>query len=71
MKEIEVEVVAAAEPAELWDLLAAVSTWAHWASFDEASIESGHELGEIRRFHEDRSSVPMAGLVSRMTPIPR
>lgn len=50
MEEIEVQVIAAAEPADLWALLADVSTWPEWGSFDEASIESGHGLGEIRRF---------------------
>ena len=54
MKEIEVEVVAAAEPEVLWALLADVSTWSHWGLFDEASIESGQGLDEVRRFRSGR-----------------
>lgn len=54
MKEIEVEVVAAAEPEVVWALLADVSTWSRWGPFDEASIESGRGLDEIRRFRSGR-----------------
>lgn len=54
MQEIEVEVHAAAEPEEIWRLLADVSTWSQWAAFDEALIESGEGLGEVRRFRRGR-----------------
>lgn len=54
MKEIEVEILAAAGPEEIWAVLADVSSWPQWASFDEASIEAGHGLGEIRRFRRGR-----------------
>lgn len=54
MKHIEVEVVVAAEPDDIWSLLADVSTWPEWAAFDSATRESGHGTGEIRRFRRGR-----------------
>ena len=54
MQEISVEVHAAAEPEDIWPLLADVSTWPRWAAFDEAQIESGGGLGEVRRFRRGR-----------------
>lgn len=54
MKTIEVEVAAAAQPADIWPLLADVSTWPEWAAFDSATVDSGDGEGELRRFRRGR-----------------
>jgi Polyketide cyclase / dehydrase and lipid transport len=38
----------------VWPLLADVRTWPRWAPFDEAEVESGEGVGEIRRFRAGR-----------------
>jgi len=38
----------------VWPLLADARTWPRWAPFDEAEVESGEGVGEIRRFRAGR-----------------
>jgi len=54
MLEIDVGARSAAPPERVWALLADVSTWSRWAPFDEAEVESGEGVGEIRRFRAGR-----------------
>jgi uncharacterized protein YndB with AHSA1/START domain len=54
MLEIDVEAGSAAPPDRVWPLLADVRTWPRWAPFDEAEVESGEGVGEIRRFRVGR-----------------
>ena len=53
MLEIDVGARSAAAPERVWTLLADVSTW-RWAPFDDAEVESGEGVGEIRRFRAGR-----------------
>jgi uncharacterized protein YndB with AHSA1/START domain len=54
MLEIDVRATSNAPPERVFALLADVHTWPQWASFDEADVESGHGVGEIRRFRKGR-----------------
>jgi len=54
MLEIDVGARSAAAPERVWTLLADVSTWPRWAPFDDAEVESGEGVGEIRRFRAGR-----------------
>jgi uncharacterized protein YndB with AHSA1/START domain len=54
MLEIDVGARSAAAPEHVWTLLADVSTWPRWAPFDDAEVESGEGVGEIRRFRAGR-----------------
>jgi hypothetical protein len=38
----------------VWPLLADARTWPRWAPFDEAEVESGEGVGEIRRVRAGR-----------------
>jgi polyketide cyclase/dehydrase/lipid transport protein len=54
MLEIDVGARSLAAPERVWTLLADVSTWPRWAPFDDAEVESGEGVGEIRRFRAGR-----------------
>ena len=54
MLEIDVSATSAAPRERLYALLADVSTWPEWAPFDEAEVESGQGVGEIRRLRKGR-----------------
>lgn len=48
-----------APPQKVWAILTDAPTWTAWAAgCHEAVVESGHELGEVRRFR----IAPLAGL---------
>jgi uncharacterized protein YndB with AHSA1/START domain len=55
MPELDARVRSAAPPERVWALLADVTTWPRWADFDEASVESGSGLGELRAFRRGRT----------------
>lgn len=55
MRAIEVVTESAAPPEQVWALLADVRTWSRWASFDEASVESGSGIGEVRVLRAGRT----------------
>lgn len=38
----------------MWALLADARSWPRWAPFDEAAVEEGEGLGELRRFQTGR-----------------
>ena len=54
MLEIDVEASSSAAPERVWALLADVGSWPNWAPFDDAQVESGQGVGEIRRFRSGR-----------------
>jgi predicted ester cyclase/uncharacterized protein YndB with AHSA1/START domain len=54
MPEIDVRASTAAPPEQVWALLADVRTWPGWAGFDEAAVETGSGVGEVRRFRLGR-----------------
>jgi uncharacterized protein YndB with AHSA1/START domain len=54
MLEIDVHASSAAPPERVYALLADVRTWHEWAPFDEAEVESGQGVGEIRRLRKGR-----------------
>jgi uncharacterized protein YndB with AHSA1/START domain len=54
MLELDAEARSSAPPERVWALLADVRTWPEWADFDEAAVESGDGLGEVRAFRRDR-----------------
>ena len=54
MLEIDVEASSSAAPERVWALLADAGSWPTWAPFDEAQVESGQGVGEIRRFRSGR-----------------
>ena len=54
MLEIDVKAVSAAPAERLFALLADVRSWPRWTSFDEAEVEEGEGLGEVRRFRAGR-----------------
>ena len=55
MLELDAQAVSAAPPDRVWALLADVRTWPAWADFDEAEVESGSGLGEVRVFRRGRT----------------
>ena len=55
MLELDAEVRSSTAPERVWELLADVGTWPEWADFDEAAVESGSGLGEIRSFRHGRT----------------
>jgi uncharacterized protein YndB with AHSA1/START domain len=54
MLEIDVEARSAASAERVWALVADVATWPRWAPFDDAEVESGDGVGEVRRFRAGR-----------------
>ena len=54
MLEIDVEASSSAASERVWALLADVGSWPTWAPFDDAQVESGQGVGEIRRFRSGR-----------------
>jgi len=50
MLEIEVQAQSAAAATTVWAILTDATTWTAWSPVDRAQVESGHELGEVRRF---------------------
>jgi len=52
--EIDVEASSSAASERVWALLADVGSWPTWAPFDDAQVESGQGVGEIRRFRSGR-----------------
>jgi hypothetical protein len=56
MLEIEVREQSAAAATTVWAILTDATGWTGWSPVDRAEVESGHELGEIRRFR-----VPLIG----------
>ncbi len=55
MLELDAEARSSAPPERVWALLADVRTWPQWADFDEAAVESGSGLGEVRSFRHGRT----------------
>jgi uncharacterized protein YndB with AHSA1/START domain len=54
MLEIEVQARSAAPPERVWALLADARSWTRWAGFDEAHVEVGQGVGEVRRYRRGR-----------------
>jgi uncharacterized protein YndB with AHSA1/START domain len=54
MQEIDVKAESEAAPERVWALLADARSWPRWAPFDEAMVEEGAGLGELRRFQTGR-----------------
>ena len=54
MQEIDVGARSSAPPERVWALLADARSWPRWAPFDEATVEDGEGLGELRRFQAGR-----------------
>jgi uncharacterized protein YndB with AHSA1/START domain len=54
VQEIDVKARSSAPPERVWALLADARSWSRWAPFDEASVEEGEGLGELRRFRTGR-----------------
>jgi uncharacterized protein YndB with AHSA1/START domain len=54
VQEIDVNSRSAAPPERVWALLADARSWPRWAPFDEAAVEEGEGLGELRRFQTGR-----------------
>jgi len=50
MFEIEVRAQSAAAATAVWAIMTDATTWTGWSQADRAEVESGHELGEVRRF---------------------
>lgn len=54
MIEIEAEARSAAPPERVWELVADARSWTRWAGFDEAEVEGGEGVGEVRRNRRGR-----------------
>jgi uncharacterized protein YndB with AHSA1/START domain len=49
MPQIDVHARSHAPPHRVWSLLADTRSWADWAPLDEITVQSGHDVGELRR----------------------
>lgn len=54
MLEVDVEARSAAPPERVWPLLADARSWTRWAGFEEAHVERGEGVGEVRRYRRGR-----------------
>jgi uncharacterized protein YndB with AHSA1/START domain len=55
MLELDAQAQSGAPPERVWALLADVRTWPEWADFDEAEVETGEGVGEVRSFRRGRT----------------
>src|SRR5690349_9855272 len=60
MLEIEVPAQSAAAADDVWAVMTDATTWTVWSQADRAQVESGHELGEVRRFR-----IPLVAALAR------
>jgi len=54
MLEIDARARSAAPPELVWELLADAESWPRWSGIDEAAVEEGSGLGELRLFRTGR-----------------
>jgi len=54
IQEIDVSAHSKGSPEQVWALLADARSWPRWAPFDDATIEEGEGVGELRRFKRGR-----------------
>jgi uncharacterized protein YndB with AHSA1/START domain len=53
--EIDVEARSAGPLERVWALLADARSWTRWAGFEEAHVEEGEGVGEVRRYRRAAS----------------
>jgi polyketide cyclase/dehydrase/lipid transport protein len=66
MLEIDVRQRSTAPATTVWAIMTDAPTWTAWSPCDRAEVESGHELGEVRRFRVPLvAGLPWPRLTSR------